>query len=223
QFQVLHKLIDFDLIATTMLGTGLLKVLDEWTYSSIGITSVGTWLVKSGYWDSIDLHDLSTQVLKLALKGRFLMFLERMLAFGFGFDDGIRTLETAADELLASSSQNKELVDFLRKVGFVVDDPVVDIKKGVFDFSAGVIPKPVTGGITNGGEGNGNVRQHGFGCNVNGGGINGSFVSIFGAEGSAPFSFSAAAIGDSLRSSIRSPIRGTGSRLMTGSRRLGGR
>ncbi|KAJ3310461.1 hypothetical protein HDU76_003368, partial [Blyttiomyces sp. JEL0837] len=60
-------------------------------------------------------------------------------------------LEMTAGKLLASGTDN-DLVDFLRKVGLAVD-PVVDSKQITLDISAGVIPKPATGGITSRGEG----------------------------------------------------------------------
>ncbi|KAJ3331413.1 hypothetical protein HDU76_003246 [Blyttiomyces sp. JEL0837] len=232
QFQVLQKLIDLGCIPTTMLGARLLHALDEWSYSTVGITSVLTWLVKSNYWDAIDIQDFSTQVLKKALKGRFFMFLERMMALGFWFGDGGKVLETTAGELLASGG-DKDVVDFLRRVGLVVDS-VVDIEKGVFNFSAGVISKPLTAGFS-GDMING---QHAFGGN-NMGAVGGGFMSetkVFDSAGSTPFSFSATSIGDSRGGTIsgspktvRPPsfgaaaMRGGASRSMTGGRRLGGR
>ncbi|KAJ3277656.1 hypothetical protein HDU76_010265, partial [Blyttiomyces sp. JEL0837] len=173
-------------------GTRLLNALDEWIYSSIGITSILTWLVKSDYWDTIDIQDFSTQVLKKALKGKFFMFLERMLAFGFWFDDSRKALETTAASLLASASGDKDVVDFLRRVGLVVDS-VVDIKKGVFNFSAGVVSNPLTGGINSGVEAS--LGDSRWGSS----GVGGSPKTV------RPPSFGAA--------------RGGASRLITGSRR----
>ncbi|KAJ3328474.1 hypothetical protein HDU76_009895 [Blyttiomyces sp. JEL0837] len=152
-----------------------------------------TWLAKSNYWDTIDIQDFPTQVLKIALKGRVFMLVERMLAFGFWFDESYRTLETIAAGLVASG-RDKDLVDFLRRVGLTVN-LVVHIKKWIFDFTDGVIPKSATGGFTRSGLGNANAQQGFRGDDV--GGITGGFLSVFGAEESTPYSFSATAIGDS--------------------------
>ncbi|KAJ3317675.1 hypothetical protein HDU76_001088 [Blyttiomyces sp. JEL0837] len=254
---VLQKLVDSGNVTATMLGMRLLSGFDELN-SSFKLTIFDfiravNWLVKSEYWDSIEISPFSEKFLARALKANYLTLLSRMFAFGFWSKE---LIEVEASKVLTNSVVDDKypLIMWLTQGGIVLenvggrwkvvrnDDAVVDIEKGTFIFSTAGSMKPVTS-FASGGSTSSSSIAHVFGSNTMGSVTKGAVVqkgsvfSVVGTQGSTPLSFSATSVGDSLRSNVGSPgngiqpqafgaARGSGSRSRPGSRphaRLGGR
>ncbi|KAJ3326873.1 Serine/threonine-protein kinase 32A [Blyttiomyces sp. JEL0837] len=208
EFQPLQECVDVGVITTTMLGMGLFKALDEWSYSPAKITS-----------DSIDIQDFSTQVFKRALKGRFLMLIARMLALGFFFNDVNGTVTMSIWELYGNTCEG-ELQEFFKKAGFI-EDAVGDVKLGLFNFSAGLMSVPGQVVVPPVFSGNIGGRNTGiFASEKKAVGWGGSTRTLF--SGSAPsMGYTRAGSGVASPKAMRlvafgAAMRESGSRLMTG-------